>query len=126
MEFAQGKATPRTRMNDILLRFIVGGAVVSGFALLGDILKPKSFAGLFGAAPSVAIATLVLTVSTQGKVYASLEARSMLFGAVAFFFYALLVSRLLIRGRRSVLPVTALSMTLWFGCAFGCWYAVLR
>jgi hypothetical protein len=126
MEFAQGKATPRTRMNDILLRFIAGGAVVSGFALLGDILKPKSFAGLFGAAPSVAIATLVLTVSTQGKVYASLEARSMLFGAVAFFFYALLVSRLLIRGRRSVLPVTALSMTLWFGCAFGCWYAVLR
>jgi hypothetical protein len=126
MEFAQGKATPRTRMNDILLRFIAGGVVVSGFALLGDILKPKSFAGLFGAAPSVAIATLVLTVSTQGKVYASLEARSMLFGAVAFFFYALLVSRLLIRGRRSVLPVTALSMTLWFGCAFGCWYAVLR
>jgi hypothetical protein len=126
MEFAQGKATPRTRMNDILLRFIAGGAVVSGFALLGDILKPKSFAGLFGAAPSVAIATLVLTVSTQGKEYASLEARSMLFGAVAFFFYALLVSRLLIRGRRSVLPVTALSMTLWFGCTFGCWYAVLR
>jgi hypothetical protein len=126
MEFAQGKATPRTRMNDILLRFIAGGAVVSGFALLGDVLRPKSFAGLFGAAPSVAIATLVLTVSTQGKVYASLEARSMLFGAVAFFFYALLVSRLLIRGRRSVLPVTALSMTLWFGCAFGCWYAVLR
>jgi hypothetical protein len=126
MEFAQGKATPRTRMNDILLRFIAGGAVVSGFALLGDVLRPKSFAGLFGAAPSVAIATLVLTVSTQGKEYASLEARSMLFGAVAFFFYALLVSRLLIRGRRSVLPVTALSMTLWFGCAFGCWYAVLR
>jgi uncharacterized protein DUF3147 len=126
MEFAQSEATPRTGMIDILLRFIVGGSVVSAFALLGDILKPKSFAGLFGAAPSVAIATLVLTVSTQGKEYTSVEARSMLFGAVAFFLYALLVSRLLIRGRRPVLPVTALSIMLWFGCAFGCWYAVLR
>ncbi len=113
-------------MQEILLRVMAGGAVVSGFALLGDALKPKSFAGLFGAAPSVAIATLILTVSTQGKEYASVEARSMLFGAVAFFVYALFVSRLLIRGRLPVLSVTALSMLVWFGCAFGCWYAVLR
>jgi hypothetical protein len=89
-------------------------------------LKPKSFAGLFGAAPSVAIATLALTVSKQGKEYASMEARSMLLGAVAFFFYSFLVSRLLIRGKHPVLPITAASMMLWFGCAFGCWYALLR
>jgi uncharacterized membrane protein (GlpM family) len=113
-------------MKEILLRFVVGGALVSVFALLGDVLKPKSFAGLFGAAPSVAIATVVLTVSEQGKEYASVEARSMLFGALAFFVYALSVSRLLINGRLPVLPVTLLSMLLWFGCAFGCWYAVLR
>jgi len=29
-----------------LVRFLVGGAVVSLFALIGDVLKPKSFAGL--------------------------------------------------------------------------------
>jgi len=112
--------------SEILWRFVTGGTLVSAFALLGDVLKPKSFAGLFGAAPSVAIATLVLTVSKQGKEYASLEARSMLFGAAAFFFYAFLVSRLLIRGQLPVLSVTALSLMVWFGCAFGCWYAVLR
>ena len=120
------KGRDKRYMKEILLRFVAGGTVVSVFALLGDVLKPKSFAGLFGAAPSVAIATLALTVSKQGKEYASVEARSMLFGAVAFFFYALLVSRLLIRGQLPVLSVTALSMTLWFSCAFGCWYAVLR
>jgi hypothetical protein len=35
---------------DYALRFFIGGFVVSFFALLGDVLHPKSFAGLFGAA----------------------------------------------------------------------------
>ena len=39
-------------MTEYLVRFLVGGVVVSAFAMLGDILRPKSFAGLFGAAPS--------------------------------------------------------------------------
>jgi hypothetical protein len=45
---------------DYLLRFAAGGLIVSAFAVLGDVLRPKSFAGLFGAAPSVALATLSL------------------------------------------------------------------
>jgi len=45
----------------------MGGMIVSLFASLGDVLKPKSFAGLFGAAPSVALATLGLTVLADGK-----------------------------------------------------------
>ena len=49
-------------MHEILIRFLIGGVVVSVFAVIGDILKPKSFAGLFGAAPSVALATLGLTI----------------------------------------------------------------
>ncbi len=40
-------------MIEILYRFLIGGLVVSAFALIGDLLKPKSFAGLFGAAPSI-------------------------------------------------------------------------
>jgi hypothetical protein len=38
-------------MTEYIVRFLVGGAVVSAFAMLGDVLRPKSFAGLFGAAP---------------------------------------------------------------------------
>jgi hypothetical protein len=60
-------------VRDTLVRIVVGGMVVSVFALLGDLLKPKSFAGLFGAAPSVALATLVLTVRQHGITYASIE-----------------------------------------------------
>jgi len=108
------------------LRVIVGGVVVSVFALLGDLLKPKSFAGLFGAAPSIALATLALTVMKEGKEYASLEARSMVVGAAAFFFYACVVGRLLIRRRVPVLFTTSASVALWFGCAFGLWFLALR
>jgi hypothetical protein len=87
----------------ILLRFLVGGAVVSGFAIMGDVLKPKSVAGLFGAAPSVALATLGLTVATEGPSYAATEARSMMASAVAFFFYASLVSWIMMRYKMKAL-----------------------
>jgi hypothetical protein len=39
-------------MLEYSLRFLAGGIAVSGFAALGDTLRPKSFAGLFGAALS--------------------------------------------------------------------------
>jgi Protein of unknown function (DUF3147) len=90
-------------MIPILIRFLVGGAVVSGFAIIGDVLKPKSFAGLFGAAPSVALATLGLTVATERPSYAATEARSMMAGAVAFFFYASLVSWIMMRYKMKAL-----------------------
>jgi len=115
----------QARVKEIILRLIVGGTVVSAFSLLGTVLKPKSFAGLFGAAPSVALATLVLTVSKDGKGFAATEARSMILGAIAFAVYALVVSWMLIRRRTPALPTTALTMILWFACAFGLWYALL-
>ena len=71
-------------MEELIYRFIIGGIVVSLFALTGDVLKPKSFAGLFGAAPSVALATLSLTLLKNGKSYAALESRSMIAGSLAF------------------------------------------
>lgn len=76
----------------------VGELAVSFFAVIGDGLKPKSFAGLFGAAPSVALATLALAVFKEGKGYAALEARSMVAGAVAFLIYCCVCMRVLDRG----------------------------
>jgi Protein of unknown function (DUF3147) len=67
-----------------MIRFVVGGFVVSAFSLISDLLKPKTFAGLFGAVPSVALASLALTVFKMGKHTAAIEARSMLIGGVAF------------------------------------------
>jgi hypothetical protein len=47
-------------MEQYLIRFFTGGLMVSAFAAVGDVVRPKSFAGLFGAAPSIAIATLLI------------------------------------------------------------------
>jgi uncharacterized membrane protein (GlpM family) len=78
----------RWRTMQWLFRFLIGGAVVSLFAMAADILRPKGFAGLFSAAPSVALATLALTALKEGPAYVALEARSMVLGAIALFVYA--------------------------------------
>lgn len=113
-------------MSQILVRFVIGGAVVSAFALVGDLLKPKSFAGLFGAAPSVALATLGLTVATEGASYAATEARSMMAGAIAFTAYACCVSWVMMRYNLKALSVTICSIPVWLGVGFGLWYLCLK
>jgi hypothetical protein len=125
-ESGGGKVRRKEFVKDILLRIMIGGVAVSAFAMLGELLKPKSFAGLFGAAPSVSLATLVLTVMKEGKTYASIEARSMVLGAVAFIIYAAIISRLMIRRRMQVLSATTLGIGIWVACAFGLWYGFLR
>jgi|SRR2546423_13244915 len=113
-------------LKEILIRFLVGGAVVSAFALVGDLLRPKSFAGLFGAAPSVALATLALTITNQGAQYAASESRSMILGAVAFFIYAASVCCLLLRLKLPAFVATLPSIFVWLGAAIGAWYVSLR
>jgi 4-hydroxybenzoate polyprenyltransferase len=74
-------------MSQIVIRFLVGGAIVSAFAVLGDLWHPRGFAGLFAAAPSVALATLRekherdgkrnagITSTIRGRLAAALDAR---------------------------------------------------
>lgn len=106
-------------MTDLIVRFLVGGAIVSVFAMLGDVLRPKSFAGLFSAAPSVALATVTLTIYKEGKPYAAHEAASMLLAAVAFIVYAAAASYVLRRYRRGALFTTIVTMPVWIGISLG-------
>jgi len=104
---------------EYIIRFVVGGIVVSAFAVLGDVLRPKSFAGLFAAAPSVALATLALTISKEGGAYAAEEGRSMILGAVALSAYCVFVAQLLMRARWSALSATVTALIAWFAVALG-------
>jgi hypothetical protein len=108
-------------MSEYVVRFIVGGVVVSAFAMLGDLLRPKSFAGLFGAAPSVALATLGIAIYRHGAAYAGTQTLSMMAGAVALALYSIVVCQLLVRARMRALPATLLSMVAWLIAAFGVW-----
>jgi hypothetical protein len=105
-----------------LIRFLVGGMVVSAFAALSEVFRPKSFAGLFGAAPSIALATLGLTILSSGKAFAAIEARSMILGAIAFCVYAIACSAILVRRRLSALTTAVMMLPLWFALSFGLLY----
>jgi uncharacterized protein DUF3147 len=104
---------------EYLLRFIVGGIAVSAFAAFGDAVRPKSFAGLFGAAPSIALATILITLSQKGAPFAAVEGRSMIAGTFALAAYSWTVCVLL---KRFMLPSWAATMAaliVWFAAAFG-------
>jgi Protein of unknown function (DUF3147) len=111
-------------MSEYVIRFLLGGVVVSAFAMLGDVLKPKSFAGLFGAAPSVALATLGIAIYQHGASYAAVQAGSMMAGAVALAVYSVIVCQLLVRAQVRSLPATLMSLVVWFAAAFGLWLVV--
>lgn len=112
-------------MLDLLIRFVIGGLVVSAFAIISDTLKPKTFAGLFGAAPSVALATLSLTSHSHGTYYAATEARSMSIGAVVFVLYALAIVFFLMRFKTSALRASLSLLLAWLTLAVGLWWITL-
>lgn len=106
-------------LGELALRFVLGGAIVSAFAALGTVFKPKTFAGLFSAAPSVGIATLALAFAKEGGAYAATEARAMTIGALAMLASCAVCVGL---GRRRGLPVwlsAGAAWLAWFAVAFG-------
>src|SRR5690242_21723831 len=112
--------------SDFLLRLLIGGLAVSLFSLTGDLFKPKSFAGLFSAAPSIALATLWLAIDKYGGSYAAIEGRSMMAGAVALYVYSQIVSWLLMRYKASSVCVSVSMLVVWFITAFTIWFVVLK
>jgi len=113
-------------MGELVVRFLVGGTVVSLFAAVSDALKPRTFAGIFGAAPSVALASLVLTYRSQGADYVALEGRSMIAGAAALFVYTAASSRLIRRTSVSAWASTIGLWSVWLIVALALWALLLR
>src|SRR5205814_9146246 len=96
---------------EALIRFVVGGVVVSAFSLIGDVVKPKTLAGTFGAAPSIALATLALTAFRERPAYLATEGASMRLGTVALLAYVLALRMLL--GRFPKRSAWSLALPLW-------------
>ena len=104
---------------EYVARFLIGGVAVSAFAVLGDMLRPKSFAGLLGAAPSVALATLTIALLQHGAAYAATQSRGMVLGAIALLCYCVVICQILMRFRWNALPATLVALVIWLGVAFG-------
>lgn len=106
----------------IVLRAAVGGLFVVLFSVLGEAVRPKSFAGIFAAAPSVAIASLLITSVTRGPAAVALAGAGMVIGALAMIAASFVgvdaVKRF--RSRRGSLAMIG----VWLGVG-GALYAVL-
>ena len=64
-------------------RAVVAGLLVLTFSVVGEVVKPKRFAGIFGAAPAVALANLALVVAVEGTPKAAPESKAMIIGGLA-------------------------------------------
>jgi hypothetical protein len=114
------------RVGELVARFFLGGTLVALFAVIGDLFTPKSFAGLFAAAPSVALATMLLTLNKEGAGVVAIEARSMTVGAVAFTAYACLVAWVLHRRRTKPTGVAIAALAVWAAVAAAGWALFVR
>lgn len=107
----------------LVVRFLLGGAIVCFFSVVSDIFKPKTFAGLFGAAPSVALTTLGLAYARHGAGEVATLARSMVLGAIAFYVYGAACVAVTKREHWPEWLIAAGSWVAWFAVAFGLWGA---
>jgi hypothetical protein len=91
----------------------------------GRCVAAEEFAGLFGAAPSVALATLALTFSRHGSDYVATEARSMVIGAIAFALFSVTTCQLLMRLQWRAWAASSAAILAWLGASFGLLHLIL-
>lgn len=107
-------------LSELAIRFAVGGLIVSAFAVVGDLLRPKTFSGIFGGAPSVALATLALTAFKQPSSYLAAEGKTMILGAIGLGVYAIVVALVLDHERGwSAWPPALAGWAVWAAISFG-------
>ena len=93
----------------LIIKGLAGGTLVVVFALLSEGLSPKRFAGLFSAAPAVALAGLTIVLLDKGAHEAHENAVGMIAGSAGMVAYAALAVGLLRRMRASLAALAALS-----------------
>jgi uncharacterized membrane protein (GlpM family) len=99
----------------LALKGLAGGTLVVAFALLSAGLSPKRFAGLFSAAPAVAIAGLAIVLLDKMPHDAHQNAVGMIAGSAGMIAYAAAVVPLLRRRRAPAAAMIAL--TAWAAAA---------
>lgn len=108
----------------VALKALFGGTLVVAFSGLGDVLKPRAFAGLFGAAPSVAVASLFVTVMASGAARAVVSSRGMVAGAAGMVAYCVAASALV--KRFGALAGSVLAYLAWIVTAVAAWWLFIR
>lgn len=99
----------------MIVKAFAGGTLVVVFSLISESVQPKRFAGLFGAAPAVAIAGLAVTVVSKGIVDARDNSLGMIAGCAGMAAYAA-VTVLLLK-RWAPLTSSVAGLAVWLAVA---------
>lgn len=124
----RGKPAGTTkRVSDIwqlVLKALASGLLVVVFSLIAEAVRPRSFAGLFGAAPSIAIVSLILVETSKGAQAVREQSVAMMFGALTLAVYCVVATDAVDRfgGLRGSIAV----FVAWFAVAGASWGLVLR
>lgn len=108
-------------MTELLLRFLLGGVAVSLFAAIAEVFKPKTFSGIFAAAPAVALVSLALLFGQRGGAVVREHALGMAWGGVSFLAYACACVFTTARTRLPVWIGAVVSWAVWFAVAAVGW-----
>jgi uncharacterized protein DUF3147 len=99
-------------MVEVVLKALFGGLFVVVFALFSEVTTPKRFAGVFSAAPSVALGSLSVTLVAKGAHDVAVASVGMAVGAVALLAYS--VAAVAALRRFGALTGAAIAIIAWF------------
>jgi hypothetical protein len=108
----------------IALKAMAGGLLVVAFSLVGQVIQPKRFAGVFSAAPAVALASLLLTAYVKGVDMAVPQATGMIVGSAGMIVYCIVT--LFAVDRFHALVGSIAAWLAWFAVAGGLYLLVER
>ena len=103
-------------------KFFAGGLLVCVFALVSQVWKPKQFAGIFSAAPSVLLAGLAITLLTKGATHAALTTQGAIAGAIGLVVYCMMATSAIKRFKTTIGVILSL---LGWSLAALCVFVVL-
>ncbi|MEU9885944.1 DUF3147 family protein [Sphaerisporangium sp. NPDC051017] len=106
----------------IALRGLCGGLLVTVFALIGEMVSPKRFAGIFAAGPAVALAGMSVTLVFMGSRHVAQSALGMIVGAVALVAYCATAAPL--EERLGAIAGSVVAMAVWAAVAAIGWLLI--
>ena len=106
------------------IKAVNGGMFVVLFSLIAEMLTPKRFAGLFSAAPSVALANLIVVIISKGQAEGTADTHGMVIGAFALLL-SCLVGVAAVRRYRALAGSSMLLLT-WIPVALAGYAVFLR
>ncbi|RCG33138.1 DUF3147 family protein [Sphaerisporangium album] len=106
----------------IILRALCGGLLVTVFALIGEMVSPKRFAGIFAAGPAVALAGMTVTWAFLGSRAVAESALGMIVGAVALVAFCATAAPLV--ERLGAIAGSVVAMAVWAAVAAIGWLLI--